>query len=60
MDKAGESTGGALIGALSYGTEYRNRAQRAETRAARGGREKMRPWSARSAGPLIQSDQTIR
>jgi len=59
MDKAGESTGGALIGALSYGTEYETvlSEQKLVRRVAAEKKCDLGPLGPR---PPYQSDQTIR
>jgi len=59
MDKAGESTGGALIGALSYGTEYETvlSEQKLVRRVAAEKKCDLGPLGPR---PTYQSDQTIR
>ena len=59
MDKAGESTGGALIGALSYRTEYESvlSDQKLVRRLAA---EKKCDLGPLGPPPTYQSDQTIR
>jgi len=59
MDKAGESTGGALIGALSYRTEYETvlSDQKLVRRVAA---EKKCDLGPLGPPPTYQSDQTIR
>jgi len=59
MDKAGESTGGALIGALSYRTEYET-VLSDQKLVRRMAAEKKCDLSPLGPPPTYQSDQTIR
>ncbi len=59
MDKAGESTGGALIGALSYRTEYET-VLSDQKLVRRMAAEKKCDLGPLGPPPTSQSDQTIR